>query len=382
MKVAVDARHLAGGRGVAEYTRGMVAALAAASKTGDEIRLFAPGSGEARGRGETPAGGDIARGGAAPEGAGGGDARGGGDDPGGGAAVGVVVVRHRLPSRAIFGSAALLGRPRLDRLAGGEPDVVWAPAPAPLAVSADVPFVLTVHDLSWIERPGDFTRYERLWHAAGRLKRLAQRADRVVVDAWATIAPLVRWGVDPDRVRVVAPGVPERPAARLPPGVPDRYVLFVGALEPRKDPELLLQANPGIDIVFAGSGRLAPKLTGPRTHLFADLSSGELGALYANALALVLPSHLEGFGFPPLEAALHGTPSIVTDLPVYAETLGDAAIRIPPGDPDALRDAIGGLASDDAARSDLGAHAKERAERFTWASAGEGLRAVLDEVSR
>jgi glycosyltransferase involved in cell wall biosynthesis len=350
VKVAVDARHLAGGRGVAEYTRGMVAALAEASEEGDEIRLFAPGGGDVRGGGDAPAG--------------------------------VVLVGHRLPSRAIFGSAALLGRPRLDRLAGGQLDVVWAPAPAPLAVSADVPFVLTVHDLSWVERPGDFTPYERLWHAAGRLMRLAQRADRVVVDAWATIAPLVRWGVDPDRVRVVAPGVPERAATQLPPGVPERYVLFVGALEPRKDPELLLQANPGVDVVFAGSGRLAPKLTGPRIHLFADLSSGQLGALYANALALILPSRLEGFGFPPLEAALHGTPSIVTDLPVYAETVGDAAIRIPPGDADALRDAIASLASDDAARSELGAQAKERAERFTWASAGQGLRAVLEEATR
>ena len=95
-----------------------------------------------------------------------------------------------------------------------------------------------------------------------------------------------------------------------------------------------------------------------------------------------MPSRLEGFGFPPLEAALHGTPSIVTDLPVYAETLGDAAIRIPPGDAKALRDAIATLASDDAARDQLGAQARSRARRFTWESAGNGLRAVLEEAAR
>lgn len=372
MKVAVDARHLAAGRGVGEYTRGMVAALARAAEEGDEIRLFAPGGGDDATQGRDARAGD-AEGRDAP----GEDARGGGEAP-----ARVVVVGHRLPSRAIFGSAALLGRPRLDRLAGGDPDVIWAPAPAPLAVSRDVPFVLTVHDLSWIERPGDFTRYERLWHAAGRLRQLARRADRVVVDAWATISPLVRWGVDPDRVRVVAPGVPERTATQLPPGVPDRYVLFAGALEPRKDPELLLRAHPDVDVVFAGRGRLAPRLAGPRTHVLGDLDSGQLGALYANALALVLPSRLEGFGFPPLEAALHGTPSIVTDLPVYSETLGDEALRIPPGDAEALRDAIAALADDEDARRDLGARAKQRAERFTWASAGQGLRTVLEEVAR
>ena len=63
------------------------------------------------------------------------------------------VVDGRL-SRA---AAAAVGRPRLDRLAGGC-DVVWAPAPAPLAVSRGVPLVLTVHDRSWEQRHGDHTR--------------------------------------------------------------------------------------------------------------------------------------------------------------------------------------------------------------------------------
>src|SRR3954469_23784197 len=60
------------------------------------------------------------------------------------------VVRSPLPGRLLFGAAAVCGRPRLDRLAGGC-DVVWAPAPAPLAVSAGMPLVLTVHDRSWEE---------------------------------------------------------------------------------------------------------------------------------------------------------------------------------------------------------------------------------------
>src|SRR5687767_7599082 len=182
----------------------------------DDLRLFSPGSDPS----PNPVGSDPL-----------------------GSAGGLTPVGHRLPSRAIFGAAALTGRPRLDRLAGNDPDVVWAPAPAPLAVSGGVPFVLTVHDLSWVERPRDFTPYERLWHAAGRLRRLAQRADRVVVDAAATIAPLTAWGVDPDRIRVVHPGVPHRPNGPPPAGTPEDYVLFVGALEPRKDPELLLRAH-------------------------------------------------------------------------------------------------------------------------------------------
>ena len=362
MKVAVDARHLGAGRGVGEYTRGMLGAYAERFP-GDDLRLFAPKGSDpsAARRGSDPAG---IGGGLTPAGIGG----------------GLTPVGHRLPSRVVFGSAALFGRPRLDRLAGGEPDVVWAPAPAPLAVSAQVPFVLTVHDLSWVERPQDFTPYERFWHAAGRLQRLAKRADRIVVDAAASIEPLTAWGIDLDRIRVVHPGVPHRPAGRPPPGTPDDYVLFVGALEPRKDPELLRRAHErsGIDahLVFAGSGRLAPRLTGPRTHVVEHVTSEELGGLYANARALVLPSRLEGFGFPPLEAALHGTPSIVTDLPVFRETLGDAATLVPPGDEHALAEALKRAAATN------GTRVRATANRFTWDAAAAKLRAVFEEVAR
>ena len=319
MKVAVDARHLAGGRGVAEYTRGMLDALE-----------------------------------------------------------NVDIVQVGRQPRAAYASAALTGRPRLDRLAGNAPDVVWAPAPAPLAVSGGVPFVLTVHDLSWVERPQDFTAYERLWHAVGRLKRIARRADRVVVDAAATIEPLTRWGVDPDRIRVIHPGVPHRPAGTLPPNLPDRYVLAVGALEPRKDPELLKQADLDVDVVFAGTGRLAPRLRGTRLHVIESFTPDQLGALYANAVALAMPSRLEGFGFPPLEAALHGTPSVVTDLPVFRETLGDAALFVPPGDAAALAAAITQAEQDPT----LGERARERAQRFTWAKAAAQLEDVFEEVAR
>ena len=90
---------------------------------------------------------------------------------------GVSAVRHRSPSRVLFGAAAVAGGPRLERLLGGC-DVLWAPAPAPLALGDGVPFVLTVHDRSWELRPGDFTRYERAWHALARPRRLGRARRR------------------------------------------------------------------------------------------------------------------------------------------------------------------------------------------------------------
>ena len=98
--------------------------------------------------------------------------------------------------RALHAAAALAGRPRLDRLLRG-PDLIWAPAPAPLAVSRETPFVLTVHDLSFVHRPRDYGGYERLWHTVARPRRLARRAQRVLTDSDAVRAELLdEWALD------------------------------------------------------------------------------------------------------------------------------------------------------------------------------------------
>lgn len=306
--------------------------------------------------------------------------------------------RHRVPSRILFGAAALTGLPRLDRLLGGQLDVVWAPAPRPLAVSRATPFVLTVHDLSFEERPGDFTAYERLWHRLARPRRLAARASRIMVDAAVTGQALSsRWGVAPERVVVVAPGVqrPERPpdpdavaVVRRRYGLDAPYVLAVGALEPRKDPELLVRAHArarrdglAAELVFAGAGRLAPRLSGPGVHVLGHVSDADLDALYAGGLALVMPSRLEGFGWPPLDATVRGTPAVVADLPVYGETIGDGALRVPPGDEGALAAALRRVEDEPALRERLVAAGRGAIEPLTWARAADAAHAVLVDAA-
>jgi glycosyltransferase involved in cell wall biosynthesis len=346
MRVGVDARHLTAGRGVARYTEALLGALAAAFP-GDEWIAFVPGREPVR---SVPAG--------------------------------VRLVRHRLPGRALFGAAAVARRPRLDRLFGGAVDVVWAPAPAPLAVSAGVPLVLTVHDRSFEVRPGDFTPYERLWHRLARPRALAARADAVVCDTEAGRDDLARaWGV---RATVVAPGVLSGPAPpRAAPDGAAPYLLFVGAREPRKAPDVLAAAYArararglAADLVVVGDGRMALDGAGVR-RLPAASDDAALAGLYAGALAVVAPSWLEGFGLPPVEAAALGTPSVVSDLPVFAETLGDGALRAAPGDVEGLADALVRIASDGALRERLGTAAREAAARYDWARAAQQMHAVL-----
>ena len=372
MKVGVDGRSLVGGgaRGVAHYTAALLEALASAYPD-DEYRVLLP-----RGEATVPAG---------PQ-----------------------AVRHDLPARVLFGAAAVAGRPRLDALLG-DCDVVWAPAPAPLAVGA-TPFVLTVHDRSWEVRPQDFTHYERLWHAAARPRRLARRAARVLCDTEVVRGELIReWGLDPQRVRTVplaprtlgggdgpvraAAGTVGRPvrAAAGAGGEPiraaaaeDPYFVFVGALEPRKAPDVLSEAfrvarERGLEaeLIVAGDGRV--NVEAPWVRRLGHVE--DLGSLYAGALAVVLPSWLEGFGLTPVEGIAAGTPAIVSDLPVLREVLGGGALYVTPGDAAGLADALLRVAADPALRERLLAAGREAIAPLSWAETARRTRAVLADAA-
>ena len=330
MKVGVDARALLAGRGVARFTRELLAAMADGFGD-DEWLAFVPGRAPI-----TPV---------HPR---------------------VTLVRHRLPGRALFAAAAVAGRPTLAELVGGA-DVVWLPAPAPVAPGA--PYVLTVHDRSWERRPRDFSAYERAWHTLARPRALARDAARVTADSHAVAAELrAAWGM---QVTVVSPGVTALPAAPH----PGRYLLFVGAHEPRKALGVLTAAHIGAQARGLDAGLV---MVG---HGLRRVDEAELAALYAGALAVVTPSHLEGFGLPPLEAAAHGTPAVVSDLPCFAETLGDAALRVPAGDAGALADALLRIGRDEDLRARLGAAARDRAARYTWGRAAGALHALLADAA-
>lgn len=335
MRVGVDARALLAGRGVARYTRELLAALADGSPE-DEWRAFVPG-----------------RAPVAP------------------VHPGVALVRHRLGGRALFGAAAVARRPTLAALVSGA-DVVWLPAPAPAAPGA--PYVLSVHDRSWEVRPRDFTPYERAWHRLARPRTLARGAAAVTAVSHAVAGELSReWGVD---ARVVSPGVRAAAPLGAPASPARRSLLAVAPAEPRKAHDVLRTAYEhararglDADLVVVGDGH-------------ARVDDRELGELYAGALAVVAPSHLEGFGLPPLEAAAHGTPAVVSDLASFAETLGDAALRVAPGNPEALANALLRIAGDEPLRARLGAAARERAAAYTWERSAATLHELLVAAAR
>jgi glycosyltransferase involved in cell wall biosynthesis len=352
----VDGRSLrtGGQRGIARYTRSLLDALARAFPE-DRYVVLVPGGASREARGLV-----------APN---------------------LELRETRIGGRALFASAALTGRPRIDRMVGGC-DVLWAPGVAPLAASRDVPLVLTVHDLSFEHRPPDFSLYARMWHAAARPRRLSRRSARVIaVSEPVRREVIAEWALPPEQVVAVpsGPGAePSRDGSDLPAGVRPPFLLVVGALEPRKRPGVALEAHTrarraGLQakLVFAGEGPMRAELAARGATLLGYVTDDELDRLYREALGLLCVSREEGFAFTPLEALARGTPAIVADLPVFAETLGKGALRVPPGDPEALAQALLRLEREDDLRAELVEAGQAALSGLSWQQAAERTHAVF-----
>lgn len=313
-----------------------------------------------------------------------------------------VTLRHlRRPNRLINAGLALTGRPKLDRAVGGV-DVWFAPGFGFLRFSRAVPLVLTVHDLSFRSHPEWYGPRSRLWHRLVRPQATARQAARLIAVSAQTRRELeTEYAVPRDRISVIYPGVDEvyrkpvsraaRDRVRRKYRLPKSYFLYLGALERRKNLPALLRAYQaarsagiGSGLVLAGRGTERGPVPGeqlPGVLRLGYVADADLPALYAEARALVSVSWYEGFGFPPLEALAVGTPSLVSDLPIFRETLGAAAVRVAPDDPAALADSLVQLDGDERLRKRLVAAGTKRLARFTWERAARETYRVLKEVA-
>ena len=278
-------------------------------------------------------------------------------------------------------------------------DVFHAPAHWGVPWRAPCPVVATIHDLADRERPDLRARAGLKADSRHAFEQwlVVRRAFRIIaVSEWTARSIAGHLRVDPARLAVTVEGAASEfdephdaaaiAAARTEFGLREPYFLYVGGFDARKNLGVivralaLLPAEQRVAVALVGEGGNAAQLlrrdavqagVDAWIVLAGGVGDRKLAALYAGALAVVIPSWLEGFGLPVVEAMHVGTPAIVSSGGSLPEIAGEAGLVFSPEDPAALAAAMHRVAADAALRGDLAARARARAPLYTWARAAE-----------
>ena len=296
------------------------------------------------------------------------------------------------------------GRLSLEMLTN-PPDLLFVPAHV-LPLIHPERTAVTIHDTGYLYVPGAYS-WTDWWYL--RLSTLwnLRRSRVAIVDSHATAGDLAKLaGRSGSKTRTVHLGVDSRfsPAARSESehvrsrlGLPERYLLYVGTIQMRKNLLNLLSAYklalaevptlPALVLAGVDGYRASEiRLLAQRLELDANVKftgyapDALMPGLIAGAVGLVLVSWYEGFGLPALEAMACGTPVIASNTTSLPEVVGDAGLLVPPHDREAIGRSMVRLASDSTLREDLADKGLRRAGRFTWRRCAEETLAALEEA--
>lgn len=268
------------------------------------------------------------------------------------------------------------------------PDMTFVPAHT-LPILFPGRAAVTIHDLGYLHFPEAHTPRSRLYLDLST-RYSARRASVIFADSEATRADLITHYQTPaEKIQVVYPGVEELTrasrdqiaAVRHKYHLPERYLLFLGTIQPRKNITRLIEAyqvwraaHPGDDLglVLAGrKGWLSDSIPtdAPGVIVTGYIDDQDVAALYSGALALTFPSLYEGFGFPVIEAMHCKTPVLCSNTSSLPELAATCALLVDPLDVRAIAAGIGWLVSYGWLRAALAGRGLDNVRRFTWRAA-------------
>ncbi len=310
-----------------------------------------------------------------------------------------LIARHALIKKAI--------RKALNAYAGimiPKSDIYWQPNFIPSPGIRAKKTIVSVHDFSFLRHP-EWQPRERIEYFKTNFWKQAPRADRIITVSEYTKQEIIELlDYDPERIHVIHHGVRhdifrplDKTEARTGLDLPERYILAVGSIEPRKNLMGLLKAynmlpegiKKGYKLVLAGPigwnnediNRMIKK-EGDNVVYLGYLSDHDLAVAYNLASLFVYPSFYEGFGIPPLEAMACGAPVIASNASSIPEVCGDAALYADPENNEELADRIGRLLDNDGLQQTLRSRGFERAGAFNWRRSAAQHLAVFNEVGK
>jgi glycosyltransferase involved in cell wall biosynthesis len=291
------------------------------------------------------------------------------------------------------------------RMRGDRVQLIHGPANSLPLFGFGLPGVVTIHDLAIYDHPEWFPAGQ--WFATRVVvPQSVHRARVVICPSAATRQAVVRhFHVDPPRCRVIPHGVETefslpvssvvRAELTARYALPNRYLLQVGTVQPRKNYVTSLHALARIPpeqriplVVVGGFGWKYDDVVNAVRELDLDewvrfvgyAGIHELPGLYQMAQAVLFPSLDEGFGLPVLEAFAAGTPVVASNAGAIPEVAGDAALLGAPGDDELLARHLVRLLTDGALRARQVAAGRARAALYTWSASAAAHRAVYESV--
>jgi len=278
----------------------------------------------------------------------------------------------------------------------------------PLATS--VPGVVTVHDLSFVRTPEKLPRAKR-FYLTQLCQASVQRANQVITVSQQTADDLMHYfDVEADRIQVVHHGVgsqfcpgnvDEIEAFRRQKRLPERFLLYLGTLEPRKNLLYLIRCfarwrtmaeakdHHDVPLILAGAKgwfydeifQLVKELDLTEQVLFPGyIPDAELADWYRAAHIFIYPSLFEGFGFPVIEAMACGTPVLCSEASSLLEVAGDSAMTFGPENEEELIYGLTQLMNQPKLCQEFRQQGLKRAKNFTWQRAAQETLAVYDMV--